>query len=154
MTQGAELGVGGIPPHPLSDRDDSSSTNQGVSRDLQLTDSCCYWLPMTSCQRGTFDHHDQLAARFVQGLRTSLAQMLQDPSIADGDRVYLHLASDRLRHAYDGWGLIAGEWRRDEGRVARLLENLRRTPFISRARLASNSSPHGWTTWQKRPDVP
>ena len=32
-------------------------------------------------QRGTFDHHDQLAARFVEGLRTSLAQMLQDPSI-------------------------------------------------------------------------
>ena len=39
-------------------------------------------------QRGTFDHHDQLAARFVQGLRTSLAQMLEDPSIADRDRVY------------------------------------------------------------------
>ena len=77
-------------------------------------------------QRGTFDHHDQLAARFVEGLRTSLAQMLQDPSIADRDRVYFHLASDRLRHAYDGWGLTAGEWRRDEGRVARLLENLSR----------------------------
>ena len=60
-------------------------------------------------QRGTFDHHDQLAARFVQGMRTSLAQMLQDPSIADRDRVYFHLASDRLRHAYDGWGLTAGE---------------------------------------------
>ena len=27
----------------------SSSTNQGASRDLQLTDSFCYWLPMTSC---------------------------------------------------------------------------------------------------------
>ena len=77
-------------------------------------------------QRGTFDHHDQLAARFVQGLRTSLAQMLEDPSIADRDRVYFHLASDRLRHAYDGWGLTAGEGRRDEGRVARLLENLSR----------------------------
>ena len=77
-------------------------------------------------QRGTFDHHDQLAARFVEGLRTSLAQMLQDPSIADRDRVYFHLASDRLRHAYDGSGLTAGEWRRDEGRVARLLENLSR----------------------------
>ena len=73
-------------------------------------------------QRGTFDHHDQLTARFVQGLRTSLAQMLEDPSIADRDRVYFHLASDRLRHAY----LTAGEWRRDEGRVARLLENLSR----------------------------
>ena len=77
-------------------------------------------------QRGTFDHHDQLAARFVEGLRTSLAQMLQDPSIADRDRVYFHLASDRLRHAYDGWGLTAGEWRRDQGRVAGLLENLSR----------------------------
>ena len=52
--------------------------------------------------------------------------MLQDPSIADRDRVYFHLASDRLGHAYDGWGLTAGEWRRDEGRVARLLENLSR----------------------------
>ena len=39
-------------------------------------------------QRGIFDYHDQLAARFVEGLRTSLAQMLQDPSIADRDRVY------------------------------------------------------------------
>ena len=77
-------------------------------------------------QRGTFDHHDQLAARFVQGLRTSLAQMLQDPSITDGDRVYFHLASDRLRHAYNGWGLTAREWRRDEGHVARILENLSR----------------------------
>ena len=207
----------------------SSSTNEGASRDLHPTGSCCYWLPMTSCffllgvvkvgtptqgwivltekqeetmsneehfwremearlgqdeednevfhraldelepvqrggaaaavddeaggagpsrgrfdfrldpfvdrrsqrlgvhervfrarvhQRGTFDHHDQLAARFVQGLRTSLAQMLQDPSIADRHRVYFHLASDRLRHAYDGWSLTAGEWRRDEGRVA------------------------------------
>ena len=77
-------------------------------------------------QRGTFDHHDQLAARFEEGMRTSLAQMLQDPSIADQDRVYFHLASDRLRHAYDGWGLTAGEWRRDQGRVAGLLENLSR----------------------------
>ena len=77
-------------------------------------------------QRGTFDHHDQLAACFVEGLRTSLAQMLQDPCIADQDRVYFHLASNRLRHAYDGWGLTAGEWRHDEGRVARLLENLSR----------------------------
>ena len=71
-------------------------------------------------QRGTFG---QLAARFMQGLRTSLAQMLQDPSTADRDRVYFHLASDRLRHAYDGWGLTAGEWCHDEGCVARLLEN-------------------------------
>ena len=39
-------------------------------------------------QRGTFDHHGQLAARFVEGLRTSLAQILEDPSIADRDRVY------------------------------------------------------------------
>ena len=77
-------------------------------------------------QRGIFDYHDQLAARFVEGLRTSLAQMLQDPSIADRDRVYFHLASDRLRHAYDFWGLTAGEWRRDQGRVAGLLENLSR----------------------------
>ena len=52
--------------------------------------------------------------------------MLQDPSITDRDRVYFHLSSDRLRHAYDGWGLTAGEWRRDEGCVARLLENLSR----------------------------
>ena len=52
--------------------------------------------------------------------------MLEDPSIADRDRVYFHLASDRQRHAYDGWGLTAGEWHRDEGRVARLLENLSR----------------------------
>ena len=74
----------------------------------------------------TFDYHDQLAARFVQGLRTFLAQMLQDPSIADRDQVYFHLASDGLRHAYDGWGLTAGEWRRDEGRMACLLENLSR----------------------------
>ena len=71
-------------------------------------------------QWGTFDHHDQLAARFVEGLRTSLAKMLQDPSIADRDRVYFHLASDRLRHAYDGWGLTTGEWCRDQGRVAGL----------------------------------
>ena len=55
-------------------------------------------------QRGTFDHHNQLAARFVEGLRISLAQMLQDPSIADRDRVYFHLASDRLGHAYDAYG--------------------------------------------------
>ena len=45
-------------------------------------------------QWGTFDHHDQLATCFVEGLRTSLAQMLQDPSITD----YFHLASDRLCH--------------------------------------------------------
>ena len=71
-------------------------------------------------QWGTFDHHDQLATCFVEGLRTSLAQMLQDPSITD----YFHLASDRLCHAYDGWSLTVGEWRRDQGRVAGLLENL------------------------------
>ena len=73
-------------------------------------------------QWGTFDHHDQLATCFVEGLRTSLAQMLQDPNITD----YFHLASDRLCHAYDGWGLTMGEWRRDQGRVAGLLENLSR----------------------------
>ena len=43
-------------------------------------------------QRGTFDHHNQLAACFVEGLRTSLTQMIQDPSIANWDRVYFHLA--------------------------------------------------------------
>ena len=52
--------------------------------------------------------------------------MLQDPSIGNRNRVYFHLASDRLRHAYDGWGLTAGEWRHDEGHVAHLLENLSR----------------------------
>ena len=49
MTEGAELGVGGIPPHPSETGMLSSSTNQRVSRGLPFTDSCCYWLPMTSC---------------------------------------------------------------------------------------------------------
>ena len=58
-------------------------------------------------QQGTFDHHDQLAARFVEELRSAMAWVLDDDSIADRDRIYFHLASDRLRHAYDGWGLSA-----------------------------------------------
>ena len=43
------VGCGRDTPHPSVTGMLSSSTNQRVSRDLPLTDSCCYWLPMTSC---------------------------------------------------------------------------------------------------------
>ena len=36
-----------------------------------------------------------------------MAWVLDDDSIADRDRIYFHLASDRLRRNYDGWGLRA-----------------------------------------------
>ena len=36
------------------------------------------------------------------------------------------MVSSRLQPAYEGWGLTAGEWRQNQGRVAAILENLSR----------------------------
>ena len=39
-------------------------------------------------QQVMFERHDQLAARFVEGLRTAMGRVLKDDRIADRDRVY------------------------------------------------------------------
>ena len=42
----------------------------------------------------------------------------------DRDRIYFSISSNRLIHAYQGWGLTAREWRQGGDRVDTFLNNL------------------------------
>ena len=79
-------------------------------------------VPITTRVIGTPSH---LANALVQGSRGALDDLLvENEDIHDRDRVYVSMVSDRLRIAYDGWGLTAGEWRAQGLRADLLLNNL------------------------------
>ena len=59
------------------------------------------------------------------GLRRAVNQVLTTtPDLHDQDRLYFTIASDRLHNNFQGWGLRAGEWRRDTERVEALFQRL------------------------------
>ena len=62
----------------------------------------------------------------MQGLRANMNRLLEDETIGDRDRVFFTLGSNRLVNNYNGWGLRAGEWRRNAFRVETMLQHLAR----------------------------
>ena len=77
-------------------------------------------------QEGQFIERQSLSRALVQGLRTALEQLLDHENMADWDRVYFTISSNRLHNAYSGCGLRAREWRNQTDRVDAVLHNLRR----------------------------
>ena len=53
-------------------------------------------------------------------------RLFEDEDIGDRDRVLFMLGSVRLVNNYNGWGLRAGEWRRNAFRVETMLQHLAR----------------------------
>ena len=75
-------------------------------------------------QEGRFIERQSLSRALVQGLRSGLEQLLNQENIADRDRVYFTISSNRLAHAYQGWGLTARVWRQGGRPRRHLFEQL------------------------------
>ena len=74
-------------------------------------------------QTGDFIPQQNIAAELENGLRRARDQVL-DPNMADTDRLYFTVSSDRLTSNFQGWGLTAGEWRNGGDRVNALFTRL------------------------------
>ena len=77
-------------------------------------------------QRGNLEPGQDIVGALTQGLRASMNRLLEDETIGDRDRVFFTLGSNRLANNYNGWGLRAGEWRRNAFRVESMLQHLAR----------------------------
>ena len=76
-------------------------------------------------QRGTLIPGQNITQALQDGLRRAVNQVLTTtPDLHDQDRLYFTIASDRLHNNFQGWGLRAGEWRRDTERVEALFQRL------------------------------
>ena len=76
-------------------------------------------------QRGTLIPGHNITQALQDGLRRAVDQVLTTtPDLHDQDRLYFTIASDRLHNNFQGWGLRAGEWRRDTERVEALFQRL------------------------------
>ena len=76
-------------------------------------------------QRGNFIPGQNLTQALQDGLRRAVNQVLATtPDLHDQDRLYFTIASNRLHNNFQGWGLRAGEWRRDTERVEALFHRL------------------------------
>ena len=76
-------------------------------------------------QRGNFIPGQNITQALQDGLRRAVDQVLTTtPDLHDQDRLYFTIASDRLHNNFQGWGLRAGEWRRDTERVEALFQRL------------------------------
>ena len=76
-------------------------------------------------QRGTLIPGQNITQALQDGLRRAVDQVLTTtPDLHDQDRLYFTIASDRLHNNFQGWGLRAGEWRRDTERVEALFQRL------------------------------
>ena len=77
-------------------------------------------------QVGSLRPGQNVPQTLAQGLRAAMERLLDDEDIEDRDRVFFTLGSDRLVNNYNGWGLRAGEWRRNAFRVETMLQHLAR----------------------------
>ena len=69
-------------------------------------------------QRGNLIPGQNITQALQDGLRRAVDQVLTTtPDLHDEDRLYFTIASDRPHNNFQGWGLRAGEWRRDTERV-------------------------------------
>ena len=76
-------------------------------------------------QRGNLMPGQNITQALQDGLRRAVDQVLTTtPDLHDQDRLYFTIASDRLHNNFQGWGLRAGEWRRDTERVEALFQRL------------------------------
>ena len=76
-------------------------------------------------QRGNLLPGQNITQALQDGLRRAVDQVLTTtPDLHDQDRLYFTIASDRLHNNFQGWGLRAGEWRRDTERVEALFQRL------------------------------
>ena len=76
-------------------------------------------------QRGNLLPGQNITHALQEGLRRAVHQVLTTtPDLHDQDRLYFTIASDRLHNNFQGWGLRAGEWRRDTERVEALFQRL------------------------------
>ena len=76
-------------------------------------------------QRGNLLPGQNITQALQDGLRRAVDQVLTTtPGLHDQDRLYFTIASDRLHNNFQGWGLRAGEWRRDTERVEALFQRL------------------------------
>ena len=77
-------------------------------------------------QRGNLIPGQNITQALQDGLRPAVNQVLTTttPDLHDQDRLYFTIASDRLHNNFQGWGLRAGEWRRDTERVEALFQRL------------------------------
>ena len=76
-------------------------------------------------QRGNFIPGQNITQALEEGLRRAVDQVLTTtPDLHDQDRLYFTISSDRLHNNFQGWGLRAGEWRRDTERVEALFQRL------------------------------
>ena len=76
-------------------------------------------------QRGNLIPGQNITQALQDGLRRAVNQVLTTtPDLHDQDRLYFTIASDRLHNNFQGWGLRAGEWRRDTERVEALFQRL------------------------------
>ena len=77
-------------------------------------------------QEGRLIPQQQLADALTRGLRRAVEQVLDQQKVPDTDRLYISLASDRLRSASNAFHLTAQEWRQNGLRAQTLLDNLSR----------------------------
>ena len=76
-------------------------------------------------QRGNLIPGQNITQALQDGLRRAVNQVLATtPDLHDQDRLYFTIASNRLHNNFQGWGLRAGEWRRDTERVEALFHRL------------------------------
>lgn len=74
-------------------------------------------------QTGNFIDRPQLVPALQDGLVRAINQVL-DQDMAEGDRLYFTVASNRLTHNFSGWGLTAADWRRGGHRMDQLFNCL------------------------------
>ena len=77
------------------------------------------------CQTGNLIPGQNITEALQDGLRRAVNQVLATtPDLHDQDRLYFTIASNRLHNNFQGWGLRAGEWRRDREHVEALFHRL------------------------------
>ena len=74
-------------------------------------------------QTGNFIDRPQLVPALERGLRDAMNCVLEQ-DMADQDRLYFTIASDRLTSNFQGYGLTAGEWRNGGDRVDALFNRM------------------------------
>ena len=77
-------------------------------------------------QVGRFVPRQHLAAALRDGLHRALQNLILRERIAEQDRVYFSLASNRLNNSYDYRGLPASEWMNGSDRVDSMLQQMSR----------------------------
>lgn len=79
---------------------------------------------VTFHQEGTFHSRQRLTDAILHGFQSALAQLLDDDSLADRDRVFIHLASNRFNNNMGFHGATVGEWRQGTGRSEPILNQI------------------------------